>query len=230
MLDGFQWGINGDNGSSRQIFGLVSVRATEIKNSVNEGIINQGTILVESGSWIHNNSGNGITQLAGLVLVSNAIVSNNTLKGISVPASTTVTLANADIVSNTGDGLNTSGTGWASIVNSIIYGNGGFGINATTSFFVNGRNNAFGSNSSGNTATTVTYKTQSDQALTASPFVSSTNLALNTTAGGGALLSAAGYPGLFGGGTTTGYIDIGAVEGGAGHCPAALPHAFACAH
>jgi len=38
------------------------------------------------------------------------------------------------------------------------------------------------------------------------------NFALNTTAGGGAAARAAGYPGLFLDGTTTGYVDIGAAQ------------------
>ena len=47
---------------------------------------------------------------------------------------------------------------------------------------------------------------------TASFFVSSTNFALSTTAGGGALARATGYPGTFPSGTTVGYEDIGAVN------------------
>jgi hypothetical protein len=48
--------------------------------------------------------------------------------------------------------------------------------------------------------------------LSADPFVSSTNAGLNSTAGGGASCLAAGTPGLFPGGTTTGYPDIGAAQ------------------
>lgn len=51
-------------------------------------------------------------------------------------------------------------------------------------------------------------------ALTSDPYVAagSGNFALNTTAGGGAACRAAGIPGAFPGGTTTGYFDIGAVQ------------------
>lgn len=50
--------------------------------------------------------------------------------------------------------------------------------------------------------------------LTADPFVDPAggNFALNNTAGGGALLRAAGFPGAFPGGLTISYPDIGAVQ------------------
>lgn len=38
------------------------------------------------------------------------------------------------------------------------------------------------------------------------------DFSLNNTAGGGALLRAAGYPGVFKGGLTTGYLDVGAAQ------------------
>jgi hypothetical protein len=52
------------------------------------------------------------------------------------------------------------------------------------------------------------------QACTVSPFVNPTagNFALNGTASGGALIRAAGTPGRFPGGNSTGYLDIGAVQ------------------
>ena len=50
--------------------------------------------------------------------------------------------------------------------------------------------------------------------LTADPFTNaaSGDFSLNTTSGGGAACRAAGIPGVFPGGTTTGYLDIGAVQ------------------
>jgi hypothetical protein len=38
------------------------------------------------------------------------------------------------------------------------------------------------------------------------------NFALNTTSGGGASARAAGIPGVFPGGLTTGYLDVGAAQ------------------
>ena len=50
--------------------------------------------------------------------------------------------------------------------------------------------------------------------LTADPFVNAAggDFALNTTAGGGAACRNVGFPGVFPGGLTTGYADIGAAQ------------------
>jgi hypothetical protein len=53
-----------------------------------------------------------------------------------------------------------------------------------------------------------------DVALTAKPFTNSAggDFSLNSTAGGGAACKGVGWPGIFPGGTTTGNIDVGAVQ------------------
>ena len=98
-----------------------------------------------------------------------------------------------------------------------MYGNGGYGANLTTGatypgIIVIAGYNAFGNNTSGarNNLPTET----SDVTLTADPFTNAAggNFALNNTVGGGAACRAAGIPGVFPGGLTTGYIDIGAVQ------------------
>lgn len=89
---------------------------------------------------------------------------------------------------------------------NIAYGNAGKGFSGTTEtaeqFFANGA----GANTGGTDNSPIT--------LVADPFVNRAggNFALNTTAGGGALLRGAGVPGAFPGGTTTGYPDVGAVQ------------------
>jgi hypothetical protein len=74
------------------------------------------------------------------------------------------------------------------------------------------RNNAFKSNSSGPRLNLGAQTGDVD--LTADPFTNAAggDFSLNNTAGGGALLRATGYPGVFPGGTTTGYLDIGAAQ------------------
>jgi hypothetical protein len=89
-----------------------------------------------------------------------------------------------------------------------------------------GRNNFAGSLTSGyqnNFANGVNLVT-----LTADPFTNAAggDFSLNTTAGGGALVRAAGFPGVYPGGTTTGYKDGGAAQhqdsGGGGGSPPAI--------
>jgi len=74
-----------------------------------------------------------------------------------------------------------------------------------------------------------------DVTLTGDPFngASSGDFSLNNTAGAGAACRAAGFPGALPGGSTTGYLDIGAAQhqdaGGGStfavstHCPVSLP-------
>jgi hypothetical protein len=52
--------------------------------------------------------------------------------------------------------------------------------------------------------------------LTADPFTSSTDSSLNSTAGGGAALANAGWPGAYQSGSATGYLDVGAVQNNTG--------------
>jgi hypothetical protein len=106
---------------------------------------------------------------------------------------------------NTGDGFDL-GSRRISATNDLSYGNGAWGF--TGSFYA--WNCAAGSNTSGNFNTAVVN--YNSVTLTADPHASSTNLSLNNTAGGGAACRAAGIPGAFPGGLTTGYLDIGAVQ------------------
>lgn len=73
-------------------------------------------------------------------------------------------------------------------------------------------NNAFGSIGTANYNAFVTSLASSDITLTANPWVntSTPNYALNSTSGGGALLKAAGFPGVTPAGT--GYLDVGALQ------------------
>ena len=142
-------------------------------------------------------------------------------KGINSPVavvSCTITACNCLFVDNTSDGIgigNTTQPVTLSLSNNVFYGNGGYGINnadaqavAQANSRIN-RNNAFGSNASG--ALTGFYSDETEISLTADPFTNKAgrDFTPNSTAGGGALLRAAGFPGAFVSGTTTDYKDVG---------------------
>jgi len=75
---------------------------------------------------------------------------------------------------------------------------------------------AGGSNTSGTVvnATDANWQNQEFITLTADPFTNAAagDFSLNNVAGGGALLRGLGFPGVFPGGLTTGYLDVGAVQ------------------
>lgn len=102
------------------------------------------------------------------------------------------------------------------IQNCVAYGNGGWGINnPSTALNPNAGTfsfNALGANTSG-AVNGVFLDTASCQTLTADPFVNgvSNDFRPNTTAGGGLLLRAMGFPGALPTGGT-GYKDIGALQ------------------
>lgn len=128
------------------------------------------------------------------------------------------TLFNCTAYGASGDGIKAttySGGGPMVIQNCISYGNGGYGI--TSSNVQNrvsaGRNNAYGANTSGNLLNIPA--SNGDVTLTGNPFTDAANrdFSLNNTAGAGAACRAAGYPGVFPSlSSTTGYLDIGAVQ------------------
>lgn len=178
--------------------------------------------LVCQGCYIHGNGAEGVSFTANLAapwIFVNSIIASNTTSGIGTTnnAAGTFSLFSTDIANNTGDGVKIgSGTVYLQLSNCIVYGNGGYGINYGTGsppgMSNAGQNNAFGANSSGNISGGFAAPAIGQIALSANPFTSSTNFALNSTAGGGASLKAAGYPGTFPGGTTIGYLDVGAVQ------------------
>lgn len=102
------------------------------------------------------------------------------------------------------------------INNSLAAGNAGYGFSAsaaTQSVFL--QNCAAYNNTSGTfNSAVVTGFVRGFVTLSSDPFVNavSGNFALNNTAGAGAACRAAGIPGVYPGGLTTGYLDIGAVQ------------------
>jgi hypothetical protein len=103
----------------------------------------------------------------------------------------------------------------AFLANCLAYGNGGegFGSDGVKSG-ARLLNCAGGNNTSGNYSATNLPNVEGFVALTADPFTNAAggDFSLNSAAGGGAACRGAGFPGAFPAGTTTGYLDVGAVE------------------
>jgi len=228
-FDGFGFAtIDSSNGSSGNaasvIWAQLYVSGVEIKNG-NIGIYQFDELYV-TDSYIHAMTGDGIVE-RGNAANSIAIISRTIVNGASHGISTQyvgsyVRLSSVTIANSTSDGIlfnNTTNLSQINLVveNSVIYGNGGYGVNwtgGTPTAFTNysWRNNGFGSNTSGDVNTG--NRGFSYIALTATPFTNSAtgDFSLNATAGGGALLKGAGFPGIFPGGTSTGSLDVGAVQ------------------
>lgn len=124
-------------------------------------------------------------------------------------------------VNNSSDGFqsssHTNGQPYYGFTNNIFYGNGGYGVNLLGSATLiavgvqfNSRN-FYGNNNTSGPRNGLTAGLD-DVTLTANPFISSTDRGLNNTAGGGAAVRAAAYPGAFLSGNTTSYRDGGAVQ------------------
>lgn len=97
--------------------------------------------------------------------------------------------------------------------NCISYGNGGYGFGEVYAF-LRVQSCAYGGNTSGNLNGTPSALSAGNVSLTGDPFTNAAagDFGLNNTAGAGAACRAAGIPGAFPGGTTTGYPDLGAVQ------------------
>jgi hypothetical protein len=231
VMDGFTYPINGENATWFNFSGGVFVIRTEIKNSTTQGIFNQGNIFVRECT-IHNNAGGGIhaTGTNTLIEIYGSILAANQYGANFTAGNPSFRVVNCSVVANTSHGIylsaGSSNGGAVLFENNIVYGNGGLGMDNTNGAFSAlqlNSNNAWGSNASGDVSGWT--KASSDVALTADPCTSSASgdYSLNSTTGGGAACKAAGFPGVFPGGTTTGNLDIGAVQsaggGGGGSAP-----------
>ncbi len=127
---------------------------------------------------------------------------------------------NCTIYGNAGDGLAHNITYFAAqIRNNIFSQNGGYGLNILAQNVTRPDvdYNFFYSNTSG--ARNGAIAGAHDVTLTADPFTNASlsangaaDFSLNTTAGGGAAVRAAGYPGVSPSGNSTGYLDGGAYQ------------------
>jgi hypothetical protein len=227
VFDGHTYAVDGGNGSGdagSQVFSHMFLSGVEVKNCTVGGVFNFFETYVTS-CYMHGNTGTAITLRGNgansFLYVYGSIIVSNT-KGIaSIFGSDNVRVIQSTIANNTGDGINFTAAGTSdlnlfTIENSIIYGNGGWGINLNAKpIAINAaisRNNAFGSNSSGDRNNLASG--YNEVSLSANPFTNSGSgdYSLNTTAGGGAACKAAGFPGTFPGGTSVSRLDIGAVQ------------------
>ncbi len=234
VLNGCSTGILGPLVGIYSFEGLV-VHNSEIKNCTADGIQNVGNTYV-LGSYIHDNVGRGL-HFAGnqgsfsvFISVESSVIANNTLEGIRATPEApnghgVLAVKNSVLYGNGRTGLIYSGSGDGSgaslvLTNNIFEGNGsdisgpyyGLAFSSSDEGLLGPLlrlNNAFYNNTAGETLNLPVEPT--DITLTASAFVSAgTNYQLNSTAGGGAVLKAAGFPGV--GATGTGYLDIGALQ------------------
>lgn len=202
--------------------------SVEIKNTTSSsGSVNLGAAqLYFWGCDIHDNTGPGIrvTGGNGVVLdVQSTVIDTNSIGIESATTANTLALSmhGVTIVDNTGAGVKIAANSSAvtfDLRNNLFYSNGGYGIENLDDQAIAdinaryNRNNAFGDNTSG--AVTGIITGVNPITLTADPFVDRTgrDFGLNNTAGGGALLRSAAFPGAYPGGTTTSYLDVGAAQ------------------
>ena len=240
-VSGFTHGIDGNYGLNDS-FPYLTVINTEITGCT-IGLYNTAPTIIW-GSYIHDNTSHGAEQAGGGGVQGNwtvkaSVFYNNGGIGLYLGGTNnSYTVENSVFMNNTSDGLSSPGSTYLqvpiTIYNNVFYGNGGYGVNfgglSPSALPRYGLivDNAFRSNTSGNyNLGLLGYSvgvSLGDITLTANPFTSAGVFTLNSTAGGGALLKAAGFPGVTPAGT--GYLDIGALQSQAATGGAA-PHPFA---
>jgi hypothetical protein len=212
-FDGVQDAINGDNVVSFLINTIVVDRCKIRANR--HGTYNAGSTLIRN-SLIYECGTNGIYTTVGqnqaVIQIVDSVIRDCSV-GINYSPSigSILSLDHTVIYSNSSHGIekNSNVIATFALCNCILYGNGGWGITVASGQLVEAENcaNAYGSNTSGNR--NGWSAGAGDVALSANPFTApgSDDFSLNNTAGGGAALRNAGFPGVshFG----TGYADIG---------------------
>lgn len=228
VLDGFRYGVYGCY-NDYYSFTNINICNSEIKNCTSHAVNNNGTLYMVN-CWLHDNTGDGIkipdggspgtpvsdVTIVNSIIESNSIGVNNAInQDVNPPTSRVVRLCiiSSDIVSNSSHGITCSGASSQIalvMVDNIIYGNGGYGVTLDhTATLLFARNNAYGSNTSGNRNN---YSTEAGAvSLSGNPFTNSgsNDFTLDNVSGEGAACRAAGYTT-----STTGasYSDIGALQ------------------
>lgn len=181
------------------------------------GLIN-GACVILRNCEIHDNPCKGIDNFSEGNTFDKCLIYNNTggsNDGIKQRSLHSCAITDCVLYGNGRDGIRLEGDFNRNtlIQNCILKNNGGYGINGVngTGGPWQGRNNAYHNNTSG-ARNNVSLPDDTD--LTGDPFTAagSDDFSLNNTAGAGAACRAAGFPGVYPGGTTTGFIDIGAVQ------------------
>jgi hypothetical protein len=200
--------------------GAVLLIDSQVINSTSQGIRANAGVIIRS--VIANNASDGIyptdnSNSQYFWVIEDNLIYGNGGKGIHNYGfgSFIVFARHNTIYNNAGDGIGGVGDTMGILESNIIYGNGAYGTNfpAITVRGIVGANNAYGANvtAASSTAFTSVYN---EKVLTGNPFTNaaSGDFSLNNTAGAGALLRGAGLPGVFAGGLSTGYSDIGAIQ------------------
>jgi len=206
---------------------LATLRQCEVASGVSgatAGINASSAPCIIDACYVHDNLCTGIIVGVGAgstgLCVRNSIIYNNTgASSDGIQCQYGLAINNCIFYGNGRDGIRVAidASDNLDVTNNILVNNGGYGLNfSSANQLVGGTagwdNNFYYNNTSGarnNCGTGV-----ADIIGTANPFVSAgTNFGLNSTAGGGAACKAAGIPGMFPGLTsTTGFLDIGAVQ------------------
>lgn len=207
LFDGFSKAVTGT------ITRVVNARFydSEVKNSTTNGFEGYGLVTLYN-SYFHDNVGTLKTSTAGTPTVVRSLLVNGT--GHCVEFANGGTFLESTVALCSSNGITTNATGILTYQNNIVYGitgvalQGGVGCCSSNSYF---RSNCVGGN--GTDRVRIPVGT-GDVAPAADPFTNSAggDFSLNNTAGAGAICRAAGFPGVFPGGTTTGYLDIGATQ------------------
>lgn len=216
-LTGFAAGIST---TVNTILTLINTSIACANGSTNAISGSVGTALI-AHCFISGGSGTLLSLLNAVnVLIAHSVIANGSI-GIQVSTSGNVTLLNCTLANHSNSAVFAGAgfTGSFRMQSCIVYGNGNTGLrtnSASQKYAVFVAHNAWGSNTSGNYSTGIPAGA-GDVTLTADPFTNSgsRDYSLNSTAGGGAACKGTGFPGAFPGGTTTGYLDIGAVQSNA---------------
>lgn len=211
----------------------VNALVEDCEASLNGMGLNLGTGPISAlRNYVHNNTGNGITVTAGVVVfIADNVVVNNGAVGIQAPAGSVV-ISNT-VYNNTTIGISATGGGVVlSIKNNLLISNGTFGIAFTgaswaarsvydgNAYFGNGtapRSNMDDVGVTNPIDGVANYINMLDIILTASPLNNpgAGDFTLNNVAGGGALVRSAGTPGALPGLTQVGAPAMGAFQAAA---------------
>jgi len=227
-ISGCAVGVNFDNGVG--FAGIVYLYNTEVAGCTGAAALKiYYDAFILDGSYIHDNTGYGLEKVSAghFNVVANSVIARNA-GNIHLNSTDELVVTNSVLAFSTAASIDygSFAAGSQSLItldNSVCYGNTTYCVNisaASANTRLPGRNTAWGGNG---TADFLNFGYGPGYiSLSANPFVDATsssghnNWALNGTAGGGAALVKAGWPGV--GLIGTGYLDVGAIQtsGGAG--------------
>ena len=185
------------------------------------GLKPNGGACVDCVSYANTGTADGFNTAGNTVDFLRCISYSNGGKGFN-QGSIGCHFANCVAYGNSSDGFLFTSVESDLCENCIAYGNSGWGFNASNgaSQLIYLLNCAGGSNTSGNYDNTKiidsgpTKMVEGFVSLSGNPFTNAAagDFSLNNTAGAGGACRAAGFPGVFPAGLTTGYLDIGAAQ------------------